>query len=217
MCVGTVSASENLVVNGGFEQPIVTNSGTFDTLKGTALTGWTITPATSGSDGTIDHIRGFWKPNSDYQSIDLAGFRSSRISQTIKTDEFKDGTYTITFWMAGNAYTGKECSQAPKQLAVYWDGVKLDKTYSFDTTGRSNNDMGWKPVTISGLKATQSTTEIAFENIGADDPCGVALDDISVEDPAVTPAPEFPTLAFPVVMLIGFLGIIFYARISKEN
>lgn len=216
ICVGTVSADDNLVVNGGFEQPITRNLLTFDTIYGSSLTGWTITPASSISDGSIDLIHGYWQPHSGVQSIDLAGYQSSMISQTLQTND-KDGSYTITFWMAGNAYTGKECSQVPKQLAVYWNGEKLSKTYSFDVSGKSTENMGWEQVTISGLKATTSTTVIAFENVGSDDACGVALDDISVVDPPVTPTPEFPTTTLPVAMMIGFLGMILYIRKMNGN
>lgn len=217
ICVGTVSANEELVVNGGFEQPTVVKTLPNEALSGTSLNGWSITSATSKSDGTIDLVSTLWQPHSGSQSIDLSGNYPSQISQTINTVD-NDGSYTMTFWMSGNAYKGPECQDVPvKQLAVYWDGVKLDNPYTFDTSGTSFENMGWVQVTISGLKATKPTTEIAFKDIGPDNPCGVALDDISVVDPPVTPAPEFPTLTFPVAMMIGFIGVILYIRKLQEN
>ncbi len=90
--VGAVSAA-NLVQNPGFENPSV--GGSFTTLTGNGLTDWTIE-----TGGSIDLISGYWLPHSGVQSIDLAGNEPGKISQTINT--VVGGTYTLSFWMAGN-------------------------------------------------------------------------------------------------------------------
>jgi choice-of-anchor C domain-containing protein len=200
-CVGTVSA--NLVSNGGFESPVAANP--WSTIyTGNGLTGWTI------ETGSIDLINGYWQPHAGSQSVDLAGDSPGKISQTINT--VPGASYDLTFWMAGNPDI-----QGPKVLGAYWDGAELSPTITFDSSGTSHQNMGWKLVTISGLKATKTTTEIAFAHIAPDGACGVALDDISVERTDVIPAPEFPTMALPVTMLVGFMGVVLFIQKSKEN
>jgi choice-of-anchor C domain-containing protein len=204
-CVGTVAAETELVVNGGFEVPPVT--GNWNTYSGSELTGWTI-----NSGGSIDLIHDYWYSPEGTQSIDLAGSTPAKISQTINTAD-THGTYTLSFWLAGNPY---DPAKGVKGLNVYWDGT-LIKSTSFDTTYTNVDKMGWTLVTISGLKATKTTTEIAFEQGTTSNPAvGVALDGISVVDP-VTPAPEFPSMALPAAMLVGFMGVVLFVQKSKNE
>lgn len=210
-CVGTVSA--NLVTNGGFESPVAGYPWT-TLYAGNGLTGWTISP----DSGSIDLDHGGWQSHSGAQSIDLAGDRPATISQTINTEVGK--TYDLTFWLAGNSYTSD-----PKSVNVYWDGAKVDSPVTFDVAGKDifktdGSYNGWTKITLSGLKATKTTTEIAFEQIPSSEnlACGVMLDDISVElagNPP-TPTPEFPSTAIPAAMLVGFMGIVLYVQKSKK-
>jgi choice-of-anchor C domain-containing protein len=201
--VGVVSA--NLVTNGGFEMP--TASPPFTTIfTGNGLTGWTI------ASGSIDLINGYWQPHSGDQSIDLSGDSPGMISQNIST--IPGNSYDVSFWMAGNPD-----KQEVKTLGVYWNGAELGTTYTFDSTGHTYSSMGWKEVTIPGLKATGTSTEIGFLDIAPinypTDPYGVALDDISVVPSQSTPAPEFPGIAAPVISLVGLLGAVFFVRRMK--
>jgi choice-of-anchor C domain-containing protein len=200
-CIGGVSA--NLVTNGGFEMPTAANPWT-TFFTGNGLTGWTIT------SGSIDLINGYWQPHSGSQSIDLSGNSPGMITQNITT--IPGDSYDLSFWMAGNPDI-----QEVKTLGVYWNGAELGTTYTFDSTGHTHADMGWKEVTIPGLQATGTSTEIGFLDIQPQsDPCGVALDDISVV-PASQSAPEFPTLAVPGAMIVGLLGVVLFIRRGKEN
>ncbi len=205
LCVGTVSA--NLVSNGGFENPVFSTQIT--TLTGSELSGWTI------DKGNIQLIKNiYWESPEGTQSIDLSGTMPGNIRQTINTEP--GAMYTLTFRMAGNPDgNNKDLGYEQKELEVYWDGTPISPTYTFDSTGKTRDSMGWILVTIPNLIATKSTTEIGFVT-KSPGPYGVALDDISVEDP-VTPAPEFPSVALPVGLLIGFIGIIMVIRKSQEK
>jgi choice-of-anchor C domain-containing protein len=203
-CVGTGSA--NLVANGGFELPQYDSTVGYKDMS-SGLTDWTI------EYGTIDQIHSTWQPYEGNQSVDLAGYHPSTISQTIST--VPGETYDLTFAMAGNPAV-----QEQKILGVYWDDQELTPTYTFDTTGKTYLNMGWKKITITGLKATKTTTKIAFKNVQSAAAYGVALDDVSVEaraDPPPTPAPEFPSVAIPVGMLVGFLGIVLSVQKSRKE
>ena len=168
----------NLLSNGGFENPVAQYP--FTTMTGDQLTGWSI------DSGSIDLMHGGWLPHSGAQSMDLSGISPALISQTI--DTVPGYMYDLTFWIAGNPD-----KQEVKTLGVYWDGNELSPTITFDSTGHSTNDMGWRLVTISHLKASKSSTEIAFIDLQpSNDPYGVALDDISVVPVQSIPVPEFP-------------------------
>jgi len=171
LCVGTVSA--NLVSNGGFENP--SYDMMIKTLTGSELPGWTI------DKGDIQVIKNtYWESPEGTQSIDLSGTTMGNIRQTINTEP--GATYTLTFRMAGNPDgNNKGLEYEQKELQVYWDGTPISPTYTFDTTGKTRNSMGWIMVTIPNLQATKSTTEIAFVTILPYGAYGVALDDISVE------------------------------------
>lgn len=207
-CVGSVSAGgamENILVNGGFESPQY--QGTFTTLSGGQLDGWNI------DKGDIQLINTYWQPHSGSQSIDLSGTVPGKISQTLNT--IPGATYEITFWMSSNP-DGNSRGQAVKEMQVSWDGTVLSPTYTYDSTKTSKANMGWTLVTIPNLKATKTNTVISFEELSPSGPYGIVLDDIAVIDPP-TPAPEFPGLAVPAVIIVGMLCLVQVARRSEEQ
>jgi choice-of-anchor C domain-containing protein len=164
----TVSAA-NLVLNGDFETPVANYP--YSTLyPGNGLTGWTI------ESGSVDLIHGYWQPHTGSQSIDLAGYSAAKISQIIETEP--GATYDLTFWMAGNPEL-----QGPKVLGVSWDKAELSPPITFDTSGKSKQNMGWTFIKIPGLTATRPTTELAFEHKTPPGVYGVVLDDICLYKP----------------------------------
>jgi len=208
-CVGTVSATVNLVSNPGFETPI-TASGNFDTYTApsASLTGWSL------DSGGIDHIKGYWQPAHGFQSIDLSSTVRGTISQDIPTE--MNGVYQLSFAMSGNP----ECPPDIKTLEVKW-GAQTLGPYTFDKTVISDQhvDMKWVTFTEPGLTASSATTKIIFKDIssGTDTRCGVVLDDIEVIPVQSTPIPEFPTIAIPVVLIVGILGAVLFIQRTKEN
>ena len=80
---GALANGPELVTNGGFENPAVTNTGTYDTypaVRGPTGFGWTVT------GNSIDHIQGYWDPYQGLKSIDLDGIGPGGVSQTLSTD-----------------------------------------------------------------------------------------------------------------------------------
>jgi hypothetical protein len=156
---GTVSAA-NLVANGGFETP--------KPLVGVS------TIFVSNSDGWnmnhINIIRTYWKSAEGSQSIALSTHGS--VSQTIPTTP--GNLYNLSFALAGSPNSGT------KHLEVFWGG-ESQGTYTFDTTGKTQNNMGWIYVHISNLIARSETTEIKFTTLDNNFD-GPALDDIVVDD-----------------------------------
>jgi choice-of-anchor C domain-containing protein len=202
-------ASADIVQNSGFEtSSVVPQPPGYLTCPDGIMNDWTI-------GGTIDAINGYWTPAQGLQSIDLTGASPGTISQTLTLDPTK--TYQLSFAMAANPGGLPEI----KTVRVHWDNQVFD--FSFDKSahpGLSLTNMQWETKTINGLTSSGSTV-LAFEDITADNTYyGVALDDVIVveeDNSPPIPAPEFPSLALPVALIIGMLGAVLFIQRTREN
>jgi choice-of-anchor C domain-containing protein len=181
LLVGAVSRSEdnkpeaekeeNLIVNGGFEEgPEV---GDFLPLDegSTAIKGWTVTR------GQIDYIgTEGWKAAEGKRSLDLHGSPGfGGVKQAIKTR--KGQRYRITFSLAGNP-DHPEKKEPVKILCVRAAGKK--EAFSFDTTGKTLDNMGWVTKTWE-FEAVEEETTIEFYTLETEaDKWGPALDNVRV-------------------------------------
>jgi choice-of-anchor C domain-containing protein len=175
----------NLIQNGSFETATV-NPGT-DTLLNavsTVITGWTV------SQGSIDYIGTFWQASNGVRSVDLAGSGNGKIEQTFNTTI--GTTYRVTFDLAGNP----NASPIIKDMRVSAGGSSAD--FSFNTTGKSNSNMGWLSKSWD-FTANSTTTTLEFIGLGNSD-AGAALDNVSVI------ALSSPSIPEPSSML-GLLGL----------
>ncbi|WOH53750.1 choice-of-anchor C family protein [Bradyrhizobium sp. sBnM-33] len=191
------NAQANLVLNGSFETGV--NPGGFTTLNSTdsvSILGWTVT------SGSIDYIGSHWQASQGSRSIDLNGITQGTIAQqTLATVAGQQ--YLISFDLAGNPDQGPTV----KTIGVTIGGSGL-QTFTFDTTGKSHNDMGW--ITETFLYTATGTSTITFQSLTVGPAgnvnfaaYGPALDNVSV-----TAVPEASTWA---MMILGFAGIGFIA------
>ena len=186
----------NLIQNGSFETATVNpNPGDFIRLDAgsTAITGWTV------SQGSIDYIGTLWQASNGSRSLDLSGENAGGIQQTFNTTVGK--TYRVTFDLAGNTFT----SPTIKDMRVSAGGSSAD--FSFDTTGKSNSNMGWLSKSWD-FTANSTTTTLEFISL-TNSFDGPALDNVSVialsPPPTPTPIPE-PSSVLGLLSL-GVLGI----------
>jgi choice-of-anchor C domain-containing protein len=162
---------ENLIVNGSFEDgPDVGNFLPLD-VGATDIRGWTVTR------GQIDYIGpDGWKAADGKRSLDLHGSPGfGGIKQSIKTK--KGQRYRITFSMAGN-FDDPEKREPVKLMCVRAAGKK--EAFSFDTTGKTADNMGWVTKTWE-FEAIDDETAIEFHTLETDaDKWGPALDNVRV-------------------------------------
>jgi choice-of-anchor C domain-containing protein len=184
----TKPAADNLVVNGSFEEgPAVHGDGDevpadFGYLRldvgSSEIRGWVV------SRGQIDLTSTHWKAADGTRSIDLNGSPGvGGIRQRIHTEAGK--RYKLTFKLAGHPVPIEDLEPV-KTLRVTIGGDV--KTYTFDTTGKSRADMGWREETFV-FTARRGEAMIEFDSLSdADRYGGPAIDDVRVvELPGVTP------------------------------
>ena len=170
-------------VNGGFESG--TTSNPFTTVTGensTTITGWTV-PAGS----SVDYIGNYWQAQEGARSVDLNGNAQGGIQQTF--DTVINQMYTVSFWLAGNP----DGAPTIKDVLVGATGTAA-QLFSFDSTGATHANMGWKNYTYN-FTATSASTTLSFASQNAT-AYGAVLDNVSV-----SAVPEPATWA---MMLFGF-------------
>jgi choice-of-anchor C domain-containing protein len=139
-----------------FEEPTAP-AGRFSTLPaGAAIGPWAVT------QNNVDLMgAGSWQAADGVQSVDLSGsvfpFQGA-VARTFATDGLPLPlfTYIVTFCLAGNPDSGP----AVKTGQVLLNGTPV-KDFSFDVTGKSPADMGYRLETLS-FTSKAAEAEIEF-------------------------------------------------------
>jgi hypothetical protein len=184
------SLEDSLLVNGSFEEPVVTNGSLWQKMS--SVLGWIIEKVSDDSATTLELHRG-WSANvaSDgLQYSELDGDHSTRIIQEVATEA---GAEYKLFW-----------SFAPRHnIAAEQNhlGVKVDDTQvatNGPATGSAPLSQGdWEDSNYVFL-ADDTSTSIAFEDIGPSNSYGTFLDDARLCKVADAET-DYP----PVITLIG--------------
>ena len=149
LALGAGSAEAQLITFGDFEKGVDPGSDYITLFGGdsTSITGWTVT----GRD--VDYISGHWLASVGTRSLDLSGSTMGGVEQVLST---RAGvSYTILFDMAGNPGGGADI----KRLEV--TAANAAQIYSFDTTGRTERNMGWVTQRFD-FTALDSSTTLSF-------------------------------------------------------
>jgi cysteine-rich repeat protein len=182
---------EELVINGGFEEPVVSHNKKWNIFNSSEVPGWTVEwntsePSYGGMDRPADaHLelhRGVnnWLPYEEFQYAELDtdwdGPDGSVSGEPASTKIYQDiptipgATYSIIFYFSPRPSTDEDNNQ----LEFSWDGDIKD---TISAVGSSNTN--WTEYAYS-FTATCNTTRLQFTDLGTSDSLGTFLDSVSV-------------------------------------
>lgn len=196
--VSAPASAVELIVNGGFEDPTVSNP-CCSTVPPDPLPGWTVTPNVNVVNGTFGSTAGNLAEEG-VQYLDLVGQGGTgSISQTFVT--VAGQVYTLSFNYSHNLFSGTPSASASFSV----DGLAGS---IFHSTG-STSDLDWLNYSNTFL-ADDSSATLNFTNLTGGINEGVFLDAVSVQ----VAVPEPATWA---MMLLGFGAIGGALRASRRK
>jgi hypothetical protein len=164
------SIADNLLVNSSFEEPEVTNNSLWQKMS--SVLGWAIERVSDSSTTTLELHRG-WSGNvaaEGLQYSELDGDHSTRVKQSVVTEA---GAQYKLFWSFAARH-----NIAPDQnhLAIKVDGIQVA------TNGPASGiaplaQEDWTKSNYT-FTASNTNTELAFEDISPSDSFGTFLDDV---------------------------------------
>ena len=161
----TSSAYANLVANGSFEQPIITNSNGWDVFS--SVPGWNFGPSSTALEIQKNNLYGWsWTAKQGSQWAELDGNNNTTIYQTISTTP---GTkYIFEFFFSprpGNDDNQLAWSIGNQSGLLQSDGTSLSTTF-------------WTRFSLEFI-ANSSSTNLQFQEIGKSNGLGMFLDGVS--------------------------------------
>ncbi len=169
----------NLLANGGFEDPVITNPALWDTF--TSGLGWLVNWVSPSADTPNLELQAGvfgWAPAEGLQHAELDSSASTRISQLIPT--IAGATYTLDWQFSGRPGT----RQVDNKLSVYVDGTEVVSQQAGAFTA-TNTD--WRSRTYQ-FTGTGDDVEVAFADLGTSNGLGTLLDAVSL---TCSPAAEY--------------------------
>lgn len=210
LCAAAALAQAAPFQNGSFEQG-GSPCNTFNLPAGsTVITGWTV------SVGNIDWLGSppscGWQPSNGSNSLDLVGSGAGGVGGIQQTfDTVPGATYQVSFDLAGNY----AAAPVVKPLAVTINGVTTN--FTFDTTGKGLNNMGWTTHTLAFVASGATSTINFVSDISAApgtlNNAGAALDNVQIGPPGAGVSPVPLDQAHLLAMLaIALAAIVVYTR-----
>lgn len=209
-CLAALSAVSraNLIDNGSFEyasENFTAPTGSFDTLYqgSTAIRSWKVTA------GSVDWINSYWDASNGSRSIDMNGLWQNgalALSLAQQLTLTPGQKYLLSFDMAGNT----DGLPTTKTLDVtiqptFPNDQSATQTYTFDSTGRDHQNMGWTKQNLyfyAGSGATTLTfTARNFLPDGSPSAFGPAIDNVCL---VAVPVPAAIVLGAMGLGLVGW-------------
>jgi len=183
----------NLLMNGGFEDPVISGDVLNVSTGSTAIPGWTVigtAPLTVGIVSGAYVAQGISVPAEEgFQWLDLTGSGVSTgtrgITQTAPT--IAGLSYLLTFWV-GNVYDPGGVLGVTSTV-----GVKINGTSAGSFTNSAQvTTMNWQKFSIT-FTAMGNSTEIEFDNLDPPTDSSNGLDNVTLQEAVSGPQP--PTIS----------------------
>lgn len=194
----TAQAS-NLLINGGFEQPLVTAGYVYEHRNGNELPGWTLF---STYKGTVQFDTSYDPVSEGFQAVQIE-VPGDWISQSFATEVGQ--SYSVSFDLSAySVYGGPGLGYTP--CSPFCASI-LGVTVGPVSTTFNGSSAGYATNTLQFV-AESSITTLKFLNVGEIDVWGnyPHLDNVIVSGPAPVPLPA--TFWLLGSGLIGLLGIL---------
>ena len=166
----TELASEGMLRNGGFEVwGSIPEVGSFKTYEDTPIGSWFVR---NGSVDLVGPSQGV--AHDGRQFIDLNGNSgyAGALQQVVQTNPAR--RYKVGFWLAGNPRP-----PAIKQLEVSFGAER--RRFTFDTSGRTNDDLGWTYHEFTADPDCSNATVLTFQSLTEGD-AGPNIDAVTLVD-----------------------------------
>ncbi|MHB1310208.1 MAG: DUF642 domain-containing protein [Limisphaerales bacterium] len=196
--IATPVSGINIVVNGDFEDPVVSGTeygaqGKWDVyFAGETIPGWTVGGHSIDVVGKLG-----WQAASGDQSVDLNGYGFGSISQVLNTIPGHD--YKLSFAMSANSFDG---------YAYY---VAMEFLWQDQLVGSLG--FYWTPATVGWnyheytLNTPTDQTRLTFQSTGGRPNAGAALDDVQVCDLSAATVPDGPVGSLALLPLGALLWL----------
>lgn len=119
--------------------------------------------------GDVDIVN-YWPSPTEALAMDLNGSTPGTVTRNLATTIGQ--SYCVTYWLAGNPHG------APTQKTLSVSAGSATQNLSFDSSGRSNGNMGWTQKSIK-FEATATSTPLTFASTTPSSPFGPAIAGIS--------------------------------------
>jgi choice-of-anchor C domain-containing protein len=164
-----VGGCTRVLVNGGFEQPVV-SSDLFIPAGDLSLVGWTVV------SGSVDVVpsTGSWPSFEGTQSLDLDGHSAGTIEQSFATTA--GSTYVLSF-----AYANNPGGLRSANVSVLGAGALPLLSQDISHSSSTVANMEWTPF-VGSFTADSATTTLRFSSTDAPSSFGgIALDAVCVQ------------------------------------
>lgn len=160
-----------VLINGSFEDGPDLGAAAYKAINvgSRELRGWVVTR------GQIDWLGTHWQHAHGKRSLDLHGSPGiGGVQQSFATK--KGQRYRLTVYLAGNPQ--RNTGPVVKSIAVR--AAQEEATFNFDTSGRTEQEMGWEPRTWDFVADAAETTLEIYSPMTEGPFAGPAIDHVSV-------------------------------------
>lgn len=175
----------NLIRNGDFEANGAVTAWQSLHAGSSGIAGWRIT------SGYADLVGRWWQPAGGSDSVEVGTPGPGAIEQSVATVPGR--RYRLSFALAGNP------EGPPRVKTLIVSAGPARRAFTFDTAGRTRQNMGWRTQTLD-FTAAASTTTIGFTRTDGSPRSGwygPAIDDVSLTALGAEAAPAGPATSAP--------------------